>query len=434
LLALLFLSYLAGAAVMFFQLPSSGFLSKSFMGVRAWGEKRQIGGAAPSVDVASLFGNGIDRPGQTYDGYTLCACASLTTPSTQVFLVNMNRDIVHHWQVSFSKIWPNPPHLEGRQIDDSGVSIFACHLYPNGDLLVVFHGLELHARGYGLAKLDKDSKVIWSYAGNVHHDIFVGEEGVITTLTQRTLTERPKGLEFLPAPWSVDHLVRLSADGKELHEPISLLDALRNSPYAPLLSPLETPLDKAAPGALTDKSENDLRERQNVLHANSVCVLSPALAAKFPMFRAGQVLVTMRNLHAIAVFDPSTGAVVWGTSGPWRYQHDAQFLGNGRLLVFDNLGSPHGSRVLEYDPSTGAFPWVYPGPDNPPFFTPVRGMAQRLPNGNTLVVNSQEKEMFEVTAGKELVWSCGAHAPITTARRYGPAQVTFLNPRQRPRP
>src|SRR5439155_7009762 len=35
------LSYLLGAAVIYFELPSSGFLNKAFVGARAWYDRRQ---------------------------------------------------------------------------------------------------------------------------------------------------------------------------------------------------------------------------------------------------------------------------------------------------------------------------------------------------------------------------------------------------------
>ena len=184
---------------------------------------------------------------------------------------------------------------------------------------------------------------------------------------------------------------------------------------------------------MTDEALRDLRMKQDVLHTNSVNVLSKAMASHFPEFKAGQVLLSIRSLHALAVLDPSTGSAVWATRGPWNFQHDAQFLDNGRLSLFDNIGSPRGSRVLEYDPRNKSFPWFYPGIDNSPFFTSERGMAQRLPNGNTLIVVSEGKEMIEVNQSKEVVWTCLAHSFITTARRYGPDRLSFLKAGQRPR-
>jgi len=125
---------------------------------------------------------------------------------------------------------------------------------------------------------------------------------------------------------------------------------------------------------------------------------------------------------------------VWAARGPWSAQHDPTFLDNGHLLLFDNYGSPQGSRVLEYDPQTQAFPWSYPGENGTPFYSEVRGMCQRLPNGNTLIVNSVGGEFFEVTPGQEVVWSgsCG-DVTIYRARRYSPEELHFLKEDQRPR-
>jgi hypothetical protein len=434
LFGLIFIFYILGAAAMFFQLPSSGFLTKGFMGARAWSETHIS--APTEAELRALSKTNVDQPGKTEDGYTLYACASptLLAQNKRVLLIDMQRQVVHQWEVSFSKIWPNPPHLQGRQIDDSTVCIFACHLYANGDLLVVFHSLELTVHGYGLAKIDKDSNLIWSYPASVHHDVVVAEDGTIYTLIQRPVYSSPRGLEYVPLPWLVDYLVMLSPDGKEIRPPISLLEALRHSPYSMLLSPLETALNPASTPELSDQSLRELRQRQDVLHTNSVNVLSSAQAAKFPQFRAGQVLVSMRNLHAVAVLDPKTESVVWGACGPWHYQHDAQFLNNGHVMIFDNIGSPRGSRVLEYDTKNASFPWSYPGIDQPPFYSKIRGLSQRLSNGNTFIVNSEGKEMFEVTDSKELVWSCETHGYITTARRYSPDQLSFLKPGQKPRP
>ncbi len=431
-LGLLFLIYLFGAATMFFQLPLSGFLTKGFIGARAWAERHiEI---APSEVMRPANAINVDQPGKTFDGYTLYACASRTAPSLRVSLIDMDRNVVHQWSVSFAKIWPNPTQVLGRQVDDSGVCIFACYLYPNGDLLVVFHGIERSTAGYGLAKVDKDSNLIWDYAARVHHDVTVGEDGTIYTVEQRSLNTPIKSLEFIPPPWQVDHLVMLSPEGKLLREPISILEALRNSQYGTLLSPLETSLKASEKLPINNEAARLLLVQQDVLHTNSVNVLSAAMAPKFPEFKAGQVLLSMRSLQAMIVLDPSTSSVVWGACGPWHYQHDAQFLDNGHFLLFDNIGSPRGSRVLEYNPRNGSFPWSYPGPDNVPFLTKERGMAQRLPNGNTLVVVSEGKEMLEVTPSREVVWTCLAESFITTAKRYSPDRLLFLKPGQKPRP
>jgi hypothetical protein len=262
----------------------------------------------------------------------------------------------------------------------------------------------------------------------------VGEDGTIYTITHSPLAERPRGLESYPSPWLVDHLVMLSPEGKELKKPISILEALRQSSYFPMLSSLETSRKNTLPDDLFERKMLNRFRQYDVSHANSVNVLSRSLAPRFPLFKAGQVLLSIRNLNALAVLDVQSGTVVWAAQGPWQAQHDAQFLDNGHLLLFDNLGSPRSSRVLEYDPRNKSFPWSYPGADQHPFFTRSGGAGQRLPNGNTLIVDAEERALLEVTPSKEVVWAASTHAFTNTARRYAAEQLSFLKAGQRPRP
>ncbi len=410
-------SYLLGAAVMFFELPSSDFLNKAFLGGKAWYERRQASARPPGQKPPPATIGKIDVPGKTFDGFTLYTLI----PGSRAFLINMRGEVVYEWAVSFSQVWPKPSHV--RVADDALVAFFGCHLYANGDLLIVFQGMGNPFYGYGLAKLDKDSNMVWKYSANVHHDVDVGEDGTIYAIKQELVDEVPAGLESIPTPCLVDSLVVLSPDGVELKK-IPLLEAFQNSPYSPLLSMLERP----------PELHRDDARRRDVFHTNFVKVLTRLLAPKFPLFKAGQVLISMRHLDTIAVVDAESRAVVWAARGPWRAQHDPQFLDNGRLLIFDNLGSPKMSRVLEYDPHTQAFPWSYSGENGAPFLTVERGMSQRLPNGNTLIVNSQKGEMLEVTRDKEVVWSCLCHYFLSSARRFSAGQLHFLKGGQRARP
>lgn len=174
--------------------------------------------------------------------------------------------------------------------------------------------------------------------------------------------------------------------------------------------------------------------RRDILHLNSVKVLTRQLAPKFPMFKAGQVLTSMCHLDTIAVVDVDSGKLVWAARGPWEAQHDPQFLDNGNLLLFDNRGSPTASRVVEYDPETQGFPGSYSGENTRPFLSKLRGMNQRLPNGNTLIVNSDAGNILEVTHDKEVVWSCSTGGFITSGRRFSSEQLPFLKggPHARP--
>ncbi len=429
------LTYLLGAAVMDFQLPSSVFIHEAFQGARAWNERRQFPPPVAVENTPPPTIGPVDKPDQTADGFTLYACASVSISSMQAFLVNMRGEVVHHWAIPYSKIWPTPPHVRG-PVNDALVCFFDCRLYPNGDLLVSFHGMEHRVNGYGLAKLDKDSNVVWNYPRNVHHDVDVGEDGTIYAIAHKILPSSPEGLEDVPALSLVDELILLSPDGKELCEPIPILEAFRDSPFAPLLARLAAQSrHDSSPGKNPRQIHFTTPDGPpEPLHMNGVRVLPSRLAERFPNFRPGQVLISLRNLDTIAVLDPQKRAVVWAAQGPWRAQHDAQFLENGHLLIFDNLGSPRGSRVLEYDPQAQAFPWWYPQTATPDFLTKERGMCQRLPNGNTLIVSSEQSAIWEVTPQRETVWILSTNRFINSARRYSPEQLSFLPQGTRARP
>jgi hypothetical protein len=434
-LGLVGLGYLAGAAVLFYELPSCDFLTKAFAGATAWYERGRStlplhpGGPSGAM-LAKVTVAQADKP---YDGFTLYTA----TDGPRATLLDMQATVVHRWELPFRQAWPRAPHVKD-PLPDKQIHWFRCHLYPNGDLLAIYHADGDTPYGYGLVKVDKDSKLLWAYPGRVHHDLDVGEDGTIYTLTQKIIDKPPAGLEFLSTPCLTDSLVVLAPDGREL-ETIPLLETFVSTPYAPILDSVPRDLALRYPGGDPAPSHSRGRQlfRPDLLHTNSVKILSQALAPKFPSFQSGQVLLSLRNLDALVVLDIARRRVVWAAQGMWRMQHDAEFLDNGHLLLYDNAGSPRGTRILEYDPLTQSVPWLYAAEKERRFKAPFRGASQRLPNGNTLILDPDRCRLLEVTHEKELVWesvlsfvdSQSASSPghaINDARRYGADELTFL--------
>jgi hypothetical protein len=436
------LGYLSGAAVMFYELPSCDFLNKAFAGASAWYERGRSSipfhsGAPSSAMLAKIT---VDKAEKTYDGFTLYTA----TDGSRATLLDMRATVMHRWELPFRQAWPRAPHVKD-PLPDGQIHWFRCHLYANGDLLAIYHADGDTPYGYGLVKVDKDSKLLWAYPSRVHHDLDLGEDGTIYTLTQQIIDEPPAGLEFLSLPCLTDSLVVLAPDGQEL-EAIPLLEAFVPSPYAPMLDSVPKHLTLRYPGGDPAPSRSQRRTFQNdLLHTNSVKILSRALAPRFPSFQSGQVLLSLRNLDALFVLDLPTRRVVWAAQGIWQIQHDAAFLDNGHLLLYDNGGSPRGTRILEYDPLTQAIPWLYAAEKERRFRAHFRGATQRLPNGNTLIVDPDHRRLLEVTPDKELVWesvlsffgsqsaSSPAHA-INDARRYSADELPFLKGVARARP
>jgi hypothetical protein len=106
----------------------------------------------------------------------------------------------------------------------------------------------------------------------------------------------------------------------------------------------------------------------------------------------------------VAVVDMDREAVVWVGSGMWMAQHDAKVLANGNIMLFDNKGQAGLSKVIEFNPCTQGISWVYRGEDDDPLYTEMCGAASRLPNGNTLITESDYGRAIEVTPDGDIVW------------------------------
>jgi hypothetical protein len=153
------------------------------------------------------------------------------------------------------------------------------------------------------------------------------------------------------------------------------------------------------------KNENFLSLRLlDLLHTNSVQIIDrdvPGLCKK------GDLLISVRNIDLIAIIDPAQDKLLWHWGpGDILMQHHATLLDNGHILLFDNGDSkkrPY-SRVIELDPVTKKISWEYKADPPEEFYSAIRGAAQRLPNGNTLITESDKGRVFEVTKGAEVVW------------------------------
>jgi len=286
-------------------------------------------------------------------------------------LMDMNGRVIHEWRAEFAELFPGrdvEAHHPGRAFWRRAA------LRPNGDILVIFEGL-------GIARLDAESKPIWTADVRAHHDLEImpGEQVYVLTRTVSVREDLHEGKPFLE-----DFIVVLDAGGAEIRR-VSVFDALLDSDYA----------------ALYKQRRNAFGD---VFHTNTLEVLDGRIASAAPAFAAGNILVAMPMLNATAVVDLDDERVVWAHTGAYRLHHDPKMLDNGHLLIFDNVGASGRSRVLELDPGTDEIVWAYTGTEERPFQSDTCGTAQRLGNGNTLITESDGGRAFEVTSEGEIVW------------------------------
>jgi hypothetical protein len=334
---------------------------------------------------------------------------------------HQSRDVLLHrsdraWQgYNFYNVWKHPTayliDMEGKVLHKwhrqrLGDNWHHAELLPNGDVIVVL-------KDKAVIKLDKSSALIWSYRTRAHHDLWVHDDGNIYFIT-REATIVPD--IDLARKILIDKIVVLSPEGNKKDE-LSVLDLLRNSPYAYLL-PIATP------------SPDETREL-DILHTNHVEVFDGSKSHHSSLFKRGNLLISMLCINAIAIIDGESRKIVWlwGPTNLGR-QHHPTLLDNGNILVFDNGDSE--SRILEISVPTGKILWTYT--DGKKFHSVWGGANQRLQNGNTLITDTNRGYAFEVTSEGEVVWKFanplvdrdGKRMNIWRLKRFQPSELPFI--------
>ncbi|MBL8380472.1 MAG: aryl-sulfate sulfotransferase [Burkholderiales bacterium] len=298
-----------------------------------------------------------------------CAGLTLIAPMRHeaAHLIDMEGRVVHTWRL---------PGAMGSK---------AC-LLPGGHLLCSVatpEGIPIPgAKGGRMLELDWDGKVVWECTDHdQHHDLLRLANGNTLYLAREEM--RAEDAARIPGG-----LAGTSLHGKMYGDVVREVDRAGARVW-------EWAFKDADPGALALAPDC---HRGEWAHANSLAITND-----------GNVLVSFRHLDAILIVDRKSKAIVWSRrDATWGHQHNAEMLPNGNITLFangmNNLHQPLHSRAIELDPATGATVWQFVDPQRWTFFSPVMGGVQRLANGNTLITESLNGRVFEVTSTGEIVW------------------------------
>lgn len=296
-------------------------------------------------------------------------------------LIDADGEILHAWHVDANALFGQHhknPYIHG------------AHLFPNGDLLVSFEFI-------GMVRVSACGDVIWTHSDpRTHHSISATADGAFWTSGNEILRSadgrNEKLLNLFTFPVYEDLFLKISADGEVLKSVKSI-----------------EVMDKADLHKVV--LQTGQRFGGDVFHLNDVEELSPEMADEYPLFEAGDIAVSLRDLHLLMVLNPDTLEVKWHSNSDTLSQHDVDFIGDGWIGAFDNnfdrtedgrvMG---GSRVVAIRPHTGERDVLFPKEGSPPFYTKWSGKWQMLENGNILLTEARAGRALEVTGAGEPVW------------------------------
>jgi hypothetical protein len=297
-------------------------------------------------------------------------------------LYGQDGTLIHEWPFDFFKLAPDEMSFKFDAL------VHGAALYPNGDFVANFDGR-------GMVRISACGKVLWRNEARTHHSIFIDENGFIWA---PKFTNRYSEKTILSKMFGMDQLGRFNPKTGELLETIDLVDTL---------------VKQNAQGIIKIKTNSP----GDMLHTNDVEILSASMADAFPLFEAGDIMLSSRNLNQIWILDAKTHKLKWWQTGPMVGQHDPDFQDDGTITLLDNrvggsrnadnhfLGDLGGSRILRINPVTREYESIYQTDDKNTFYTPYRGKHQMLENGNILIAATDAGRAFEVTSNGEVVWS-----------------------------
>jgi len=275
--------------------------------------------------------------------------------------------------------------LDGREIHQwsypQGYTWHLAEMLPNGHLVAIIKDVMI-------LELDWNSKLVWKAKLRAHHDFARLPNGNTIVVSRRPI----------PNPWTksgkltCDILIELTPDNKTVWQWKVEEHASDIAQHVPLKLP--------PPELFSDWP-----------HINTIEVLPGGPAAnKDQRFKAGNLLFCGRHIDTIGVIDRQTSRVVWAWGpGELLGPHMPTMLPNGHLLIYDNgcnrsVRVRGYTRIVELDPITEKIVWEYKADPPNHFYSRARGSNQRLPNGNTLIAESDPGRFFEVTPQGEMVW------------------------------
>ena len=304
-------------------------------------------------------------------------------------LIDVNGATLNHWDVRPQEIWPESPHEDHAKgvANVEWNNVHGTYLFPNGDIIFSVEFL-------GLIRMNSCGEEIWKLPYRTHHSVERDDVGNFWVSGTKWIEEGDERAELFPGlvvPFLEDTILEVSPEGDILRE-ISLLDSFYRGGYAHLIW---------TSGSLLTG---------DILHLNDVEVLSDELAEQFPLFEAGDIVVSSRTLSFVAVLAVE-GDIKWLSTGDFTRQHDPDFEDNGWITVLDNrtdIPSPDSdigaSMIRSINPATGEIRDLYVAEGDEQFYSSWAGKHQRLANGNRLITEAWAGRVFEISPEGETVW------------------------------
>lgn len=347
-------------------------------------------------------GNGVTK--NVTDDDNLVFMMGFFDGENQARLIERDGTIIQRWSLDYLKHFPDAESRPCAASSPLDVDTHGALVTPHGELVFNYEYC-------GTVKLTQCGEVVWAVDEYTHHSVTRAEKGGYWVLG-RTLWEpshepdrfRPFSATLSTGTIKEDTILRISEDG-EILERTSIPELMREGGLLPILTATGSSFDAGSVGP------------DEPVHANKIAELSSRFSDSFPLFRAGDLMISMRELNFIMVIDRETHAVKWHQTGPWLRQHDPEFRSDGRISVFNNntfstayknrrtdLSTPFSTNIILVDPATSETEVRFGESTGQEMLSVIRGQHELLPDGGMIITEFDGGRVIEVDGSGMIVW------------------------------
>jgi hypothetical protein len=294
---------------------------------------------------------------------------------------------LHRWDLDYSAVFGDTPTDAGsyKLFSRERLRMFHPLLLDDGSL--VFNTQE-----GPLARIDSCSRHQWTNEHHFHHSVEKGDDGQIwvNTVIYDDASGFPKVLLWDKTKrFRDDGLARIDSDGN-IYGETSIREILHRHGHVGLLYGTRE--------FVTDR-----------LHANDV---TPALYST-EYWQKGDLLISLRDISTVMLYRPATDQIIWLKTGPWLFQHDADFVGDSKISIFSNQTVPDDggyreqgrSDIFIYDFADDTVSRPYNRVlENVGFYSRAEGRSRVLDDGSLFVEETIRGRILKVSP-EAVIWT-----------------------------
>jgi len=190
-------------------------------------------------------------------------------------------------------------------------------LLDDGSFIIFPYG------GDGLSRRSLCGETIWSANGIYHHQYSVVDGKLyILGLASDLISDKDRSL------WNHSDIINvIDLDSGVVERSISIKDIAKVN---------ITEIDPLFWENWRDIVNSNDVLKKDLIHLNKIEVLSKSMSEQYPNLPSGAWLLSARNLNLIMIVHPETLKILWYVHGKTQVQHDPKFVGDNKILVFNN--------------------------------------------------------------------------------------------------